>query len=322
VTAELWAPRVWGKVVGRGWYRSCCELQGAPLCQCPPSTNTHSCPQWPPACLWQRIPSDVTASSIYNVRPPRERQRSDQFWGRQCGAFREPTPGGARQLPWLDAGGSEVRQASYQAKCNCTVVVGEGRLASVLLVGLWQVGNGATFEVVEGPGYPESDVCPTPEGDATTHLPNIRNHSPNDTESHATRLESWVLVSRLEMCIGTQNVLLCHLNTINRYLRSRWWQWGVTPCSLAWVYRRFGEMYCLHLQDGWVNHTHTHTAEVNMIAEIVSNHCTGLWLCATIILLYSNINYLHLTSALVTLKQRYDSGTIQPLQTLTSVYLP
>jgi len=40
------------------------------------------------------------------------------------------------------------------------------------------------------------------------------------------------------------------------------------------------------------------------------------------ILLSSNINYLHLSSALVTLKQRYVSGTIQPLQTLTSVYLP
>jgi len=253
-------------MVERGWYRSCYELQGAPLCQCPPSTNTHSCPQRPPACLWQRIPSDVTASSIYNVRPPHERQRSDQFWGRQCGAFREPTPGGARQLPWLDAGGSEVRQASYQAKCNCTVVVGEGRLASpqfcLWACGKWVMTRHLRLWRVRGTWKMKCvqplKVMPlrTSRTSGTTH-PTTRSHIPQDSNP-----ESW---SAILKCALEHRMYSCATWTLLTDI------WGCHDGDNG-VWRRVVWRECTDVSERctasicrtveWT----THTAEVNIIA--------------------------------------------------------
>lgn len=101
-----------------------------------PCTDTHSCPQRSPGDLWGRIPTVITASSIYNVRPPPERQKSDKFWGRPVWAVCQPAPGRARRVSRLDADGSEVRQDSYHW------VSGKGRLASPQLrFGRWVSGS-------------------------------------------------------------------------------------------------------------------------------------------------------------------------------------
>jgi hypothetical protein len=143
-------PRV-GPHLPQIWCPQCC-------------TNTHSCPQWSQWGPWGRIPTVITASAVNNIRPPPERQRSNKFWHRQMWVFCERAPGRARPLPWLDATGSEVRQASYHSKFNCTVVLGTARppppsSASSLL---WSWVNGKLIPPITSTSTSCSKSCVKP----------------------------------------------------------------------------------------------------------------------------------------------------------------
>lgn len=247
----------------------------------PPCTNTHSCPQRPPACLWGRIPSDVTASSLYNIRAPSERQRSNRFWGRQFGTVCEPTPGRARQLPWLDAGGSEVRQASYNAKFNCTVVVGKGRLGSAC--GKWVTASPVLPRNFKTPLrlYRFQKRCFWESGISgvwrCVHvLGPLDQWRRRHVQGHgAQRLGAELPHLVPVRCKLQQWVLLHHWHTTWDLRWSRCWLRPVTPCTLACVYQLI--FWRNQKWAGWQ----------------LTYFCMCLWPYVTNVLLCSSADYLH-----------------------------